>query len=146
MNCNWNKCSTLLKCRSQIRGIAPRTFMQQAIALKVWYSSMQSPRNMRAIITCQRVSSYIEGGNVSAHQFPGRFLNPRENFSLLYSVPEISSISCPYQCLFAPSTQKRHGMGKHFGSLANSRTLNQKINQNSFPQCPYSISIFTIMA
>ena len=32
-------------------------------------------------------------------------------FSLLYTVPKISSISYPYQCLLAPSAQ-RHGTGK----------------------------------
>ena len=39
LNCNWNKCSSLLKCCSQTKGIAPCNFMQQLIALKVWWRS-----------------------------------------------------------------------------------------------------------
>ena len=37
-------------------------------------------------------------------------LEPTCNFSLLYTVIKISSISYPYQCLFAHSAQK--GMGR----------------------------------
>ena len=36
-------------------------------------------------------------------------------FSLLYTVPKISSISYPYQCLFAPSAQK--GMGREKNTI-----------------------------
>ena len=46
-------------------------------------------------------------------------------FSLLYTVPKISSISYPYQCLFAPSAQK--GMGREkilmFGQVQNLSTV-----------------------
>ena len=38
-------------------------------------------------------------------------------FKLLYTVPKISSISYPYQCLFVPSAQKRMGREKIISSI-----------------------------
>ena len=50
-------------------------------------------------------------------------LEPTCIFSLLYTAIKISSISYPYQCLFAPSVQKGMGREKNWFALVGSSCI-----------------------